>query len=42
MYMVCTAVSCDPGADVFGSIRGHISTARKNGCYVLDATAGCA
>ncbi len=25
------------GADVFRSIRGYISTARKNGCRVLDA-----
>jgi transposase len=25
------------GADVFCSIHGYISTARKNGCHVLDA-----
>ena len=25
------------GADVFCSIRGYISTVRKNGCHVLDA-----
>jgi hypothetical protein len=25
------------GADVFCSIRGYISTARKDGCHVLDA-----
>ena len=24
------------GADVFGGIRRHISTLRKNGCHVLD------
>ena len=30
------------GADVFCSIRGYISTVRKNGCHALDATTGCA